>query len=260
MWERHRGGAPPNPPRPRSASLPGAPDPRGRPRAVRRPEPGTPASLLRIVCWGLVAIGLTIGLALVLRASPEVDDYGAIEPLRFLVLAFVTFVRVSPSLPAALACLAVASIPATILHELGHGVIARRLLGGEVQITVGTAGRIADVRLGQIAMSVNALGHPARGAGYASFSASRASARDVVMIALAGPAASLVGCALTGWALFASPSTGIVHNLLWGATAAGAFCVLNIVPFEFQEHRGGPRLRSDGLVALRAARIARLRR
>jgi hypothetical protein len=76
------------------------------------------------------------------------------------------------------------------------------------------------------------------------------------VIALAGPAASLLGCGLTGWALSASQSTGIVHGLLWGATAAGAVCVLNIIPFEFQEHRRGPRLRSDGLVALRAVRIA----
>lgn len=259
MWERSRNGAPPNTPRsPRHLAAPG-PDPGGRPRAARRPELGSLASLLRIVCWGLLAIGVTIGLALLVRASPAVDDYGAVEPLRFLALTFARFVRASPSLPATLVCLAVAGVPVTMLHELGHGIIARRLLGGEVRITIGTAGKIADVRLGQINMAVNALSHPGRRAGHASFAAPRASARDIAMIALAGPAASLLGCALTGWALSASQSTGIAHDLLWGATAAGAFCVLNIIPFEFQEHRRGRRLRSDGLVALRAARMARSR-
>lgn len=259
MGEHHRSGAPPNTRRPaRQIAAPG--DPRGRPRAVRRVEPRTPASLLRLVCWGLLAIGVTIGLVLVLRASPAVDDYGAIKPLHFLALEFARFMRARPRLPAGLLYIAVAGIPVTMLHELGHAVIARLLLGGNIWVTIGTAGRIADVRLGQIRVSINALSHPARRAGHASFSASRASARDIVMIALAGPAASLVGCGLTGWALSASPSSGIVHGLLWGATLGGAFGALNLIPFEFQERRGGPRHRSDGLLALRAASVARSRR
>jgi membrane-associated protease RseP (regulator of RpoE activity) len=204
----------------------------------------------------VIAIGITIALALVIRESPELDNYGAIEPFRSLALAFARFVRASPGMPGAFLYLVIVGIPVTLVHELGHAVVARRRLGGEVRVSVGTAGKIANVRLGQIAVSIKAVGHPGRRAGLASFDAARASAWDVVMIALAGPAASLIGCVITCWGLSASPSIGVAHNLLWAATAAGGCAVLNVIPFEFQERHGGPRLRSDGLVALRAGRIA----
>jgi hypothetical protein len=258
MWERSRKGGPPTPPRPPALSVADADQPGRRPPGGRPSGAGSTVSgLLRIVCWGVIAIGVTIALALAMRESPGADDYGAVEPLHFLALAFAKFARASPSLPGLFLYLAIVGIPATLLHELGHAVIARRRLGGEVRISVGTAGKLANVRLGQITMSINALGHPGRRAGHASFAASRASARDVVLIALAGPAASLVGCVLTAWALSSSQTSGVWHDLMWAATAAGAFGVLNIVPFKFQERRDGPRLRSDGLVALRAARVAR---
>jgi len=55
-----------------------------------------------------------------------------------------------------------AAIPLTFLHELGHALVAQRRLGGEVAISVGTAGKVAELRLAQIKVSVNALFDPTR--------------------------------------------------------------------------------------------------
>src|SRR4051794_14208217 len=96
--------------------------------------------------------------------------------------AVVNFMNSGPAMPGALVYLALAAIPVTLLHELGHAVVARRLLGGEVSVTVGTAGRLAELQLGHIRVSINALSHPGRRGGVATFDASRARARDIVWI------------------------------------------------------------------------------
>jgi len=176
---------------------------------------------------------------------------------RELAGTVTSFMNASPGMPAWLLYFSVALIPVTLLHELGHALAARRLLGGAVQVRVGTAGRLASVRLGQITVAVRAISHPGRIQGVAFFDATRATARDLVVVALAGPAASLLGFALALWAYASVPAVGVVHNLLWCVTLASLGAVLNIIPFEFQERRGGPLLRTDGLVALKAARIAR---
>jgi hypothetical protein len=93
--------------------------------------------------------------------------------------------------------------------------------------------------------------------GVAEFDATDATARDVLLIALAGPAASLVGTMLTAWALSACSPSGVLHDLLWAATLGGAFAVLNLVPITFQEQRDGPPVRTDGRLALDALRVAR---
>jgi hypothetical protein len=183
-----------------------------------------------------------------------------VDVLYDLAAAFVRFMDSSPGLPLSLLYLAAAGVPVVLLHELGHAVAARRLLGGEVKVAVGTAGKLADLRLGQLALSVNAVSHPGSAAGVAEFDASRATARDVLLIAVAGPVASLAGTALTAWALSAVPGPGVVFNMLWAATAAGAACVLNLVPLTLQERRGGAWLRTDGRVALDALRVARAMR
>jgi hypothetical protein len=66
-----------------------------------------------------------------------------------------------------------------------------------------------------------------------------------------------MGTILTAWALSATSNAGVVSNLLWAATFAGAFGVLNLVPLRFQERRDGPALRTDGRLALDALRVAR---
>jgi len=122
-----------------------------------------------------------------------------------------------------------------MFHELGHAVAARRRLGGAARVSIGNAGKLETIRLGEITVSLNALGHPGRRAGFAAFEASRATARDVVLIALAGPAASLVGLGFTAWALAVSQGIGVLRNLLRAAAAARLVTLLNVIPSELQE-------------------------
>ena len=112
------------------------------------------------------------------------------------------------------------------------------------------------MRLGEITVSLNALSEPGRLGGYAEFDDSRATARDVVLIAVAGPAASLVGTVFTAW-LFSGAPAGTLRDVLWALTLAGVFGVLNLIPFSFQERRDGPSLRTDGRLALDALRVVR---
>jgi membrane-associated protease RseP (regulator of RpoE activity) len=180
-----------------------------------------------------------------------------VELLYNLAEAIARFLDTGPGLVASLIFLMIASIPAIVLHELGHAIAARRLLGVDVQVSVGSAGKLAEMRLGQIALSINALSHPGRIGGAAEFDGSRATARDVLLIALAGPAASLAGTIGTALALSAVSTTGALHDLLWVATLVGVTGVLNLVPLRFQERRHGPTLRTDGRLALDALRVAR---
>ena len=62
---------------------------------------------------------------------------------------------------------------------------------------MGNVGRIAQLKLGQITASINAVGSMGGASGVASFDASEAGPRDVLWIAVAGPLASLAGGVLT---------------------------------------------------------------
>ena len=177
--------------------------------------------------------------------------------LHELAGAIDRFMRSSPGMPVLLAYIAAAGVPVTLLHELGHALVGVRRLGVPVYVSVGSAGRLLSVRLGRLTLTVNPFAHPARPGGFAELDAGRASARDLMLFALAGPAASLLGFALAAWALSAAPDTGLLHNFLWAATCCGLFGVLNVVPFVLQERRGGRSLRSDGRLALDAARAGR---
>ncbi len=171
--------------------------------------------------------------------------------------ACLAFRQSGPEFPIGFVYIAIAAVPVTLLHELGHAVAARALVGGDVEVSVGSAGKLAEIRLGQIAMSINALSNPARVSGAAYIDDASASARDVVWIALAGPLASLAGLAAASVLYSAAPPTGVAHDLLWATVATSAFGVLNIVPLKFQERRDGPLLRTDGRLAIDALRASR---
>jgi hypothetical protein len=176
--------------------------------------------------------------------------------LSSIALGFDHFMKSGPGLVLGLLYLAIVAVPLTFLHEWGHALAARRLLGGDVHISVGNAGRVAQLRLGQITATVNALGSPTRVGGYAEFDASRARARDVVLIALCGPLASLLGLLIVIPLYLAARPETIGHGLLWAAVICSAGeGVLNLVPFDLQDRRGGPIRRTDGGVALDAAKV-----
>jgi hypothetical protein len=180
------------------------------------------------------------------------------ELLRTILAAIDDFMKSGPGLPATLAYLTIAAVPVTLLHELGHAVVAMRRLREPVLVSVGSTGQLLRARVGRLTMTVNALGNPAQPGGFAAFDAARASARDIILIALAGPIASLLGAAIAAVAYSAAPTTGPWHDLLWALTFSGVGSViLNVVPFEIEQRRGGLRLRTDGRLALDAARAVR---
>lgn len=202
-----------------------------------------------------------IALLIAAVATVVAADMIGSEPLYDVIAAIVLFMEAMPPFPWFVVYGLLTAIPLTLLHEIGHALAARRLLDTPVRIAVGSFGELAKVQLGRISISVSALSSPASADGSAEFDASRARARDVVLIAIAGPAASAAGLVACLLAFAAAPPDGVVHDLLWAATINSVFAVLlNLVPFGFQERRGGPTLHTDGRVALDAAHALRMLR
>lgn len=172
--------------------------------------------------------------------------------LQALAQAIVDFMDQSPPLVWALLAIVLANIPVIALHEAGHALAARRLLDVDVDLAVGSIGRLADLQLGRVRARVSALGPYGGAGGSVQFDHGRATARDVLLIALAGPAASLGGLLVTAWLLSFASSTGVAHALLWAATLGGAIGVLNLIPFRYRERRDGPFHLTDGRLALDA--------
>lgn len=170
--------------------------------------------------------------------------------------ALAAFMDSGPGFPKVLLHAAITTIPVTLIHELGHAIAARRLLDTPVSVAIGSIGEIARVRLGEISMSINAIGSPGV-AGSAEFDAADAGARDILYIALAGPAASAAGLIVSVWALSMTSSGGFLHGVIWTTVLGGAFCVLNLIPFRYQDSRNAPIHQSDGRLALDAARTLR---
>ena len=100
--------------------------------------------------WLVVAVLLCVGA--IAAIGPDAL-YGP-------AAAVVTFMDAGPGFPQMLLYIALAAIPVTLLHELGHALAARRLLGTPVSVAVGSVGPLAQLELGKISVSLNALGSP----------------------------------------------------------------------------------------------------
>jgi hypothetical protein len=180
------------------------------------------------------------------------------DVLGALAALILDFMASAPGVPGVLLYTLVASIPLTLLHEMGHALVARRRLRSEVRVVVGTSGRLAELRLFGVSVSLRALARPGCVAGYAQYDATYATRRDVALIALGGPAASLAGFGICAWALAVAPDVGIAHGALWALTLGGAVAsVVNLVPMTLRERRDGPIVRTDGRIALDCLRAAR---
>src|SRR5687768_2540558 len=104
-----------------------------------------------------------------------------------------------PPFPALLLYLLLAGLPVTLVHEFGHAVVARRRLRGPVRVSIGTAGKIAEFRIGGIDASIKAWSNPTRiSSDYTDIAGSRATGMDMILITLAGPAASALGAVIAG--------------------------------------------------------------
>jgi hypothetical protein len=175
-----------------------------------------------------------------------------------LLAEFVVLYMTNGMFLVQLVSIAVAGVPMTLLHEFGHAFAAVNLLGEDVEVEAGNYGRFAELQLGRITVTMNAIAaDPTKPAGYAEFDASRATARDVLLIALAGPAASLLGTLLTALVLYATSPGWVLAMLLWTTILVGVIGVLNAAPFRYQTTRRSPMMRSDGLLALDALRVMR---
>ncbi|MGZ4277173.1 MAG: hypothetical protein ACXVVU_10985 [Solirubrobacteraceae bacterium] len=94
--------------------------------------------------------------------------------------------------PVPLAALFLAvGLVSTLVHELGHALAARSLVDTDVLIRIGDRVPLGTVRFGRVAVDLNAIATPRRAAGVAYADLSQATPRDMLLIALAGPAASL---------------------------------------------------------------------
>jgi hypothetical protein len=189
--------------------------------------------------------------------GPRPVDVKTVPFVYDLAAAFAHFMNGAPPLLLLVVLYPIVGMPIVLLHELGHALAAHRLLGTPVRVTVGRRARFAGLQLGKVELELNAVGSLSGPSGTAQFDDSAARARDIVWIALAGPAASLAGTVLTAVVLGATQRDGILHAAVWTATSAGVVAVLlNLVPMQTVEPSGA-RLRSDGRLALDALRIWR---
>jgi len=180
-----------------------------------------------------------------------------VDVLYTIAAALFDFISSGPGLLACALYLLVADWPVILLHELGHAMVAVRRLGGDVEVTVGNAVKLAQLRLGQVNASLHALQSPLGTAGSVTFDASRARAEDVLRVALAGPAVSALNFVGLVGAYSIAPDDGVLHDLLWAGTLASLYGVLNVIPFRLQELGQSSPQPSDGWLARDALRVMR---
>jgi peptidase M50-like protein len=193
-------------------------------------------------------------------AAPAVDP-AHVDILYAVAKGIDDWMNAGPPLVPGLICLLIAAVPVGVLHEWGHAFAATDRLGAAVKVRVGHAGKLAEFRLGEVATSINLLAVPGRIPAVAELDLSRATARDVVWIALAGPLVSAVGLLVAATLYTSAPEHGVLHGLLWAVWFESFYAVLNVIPFSLRERRRGPAFRSDGRIALDALRCAsRLKR
>jgi Zn-dependent protease len=148
-------------------------------------------------------------------------------------------------------------LPLTVLlHELGHAAMAAMRAQADVRLEVGSGPVAWRGRLARIDMAVHPLVMPAGMGGAVSFDATRASATDVLLVALAGPLTSLIGTVFA-WIWFAStPDDSWLSPLLAVAALTGLLLtVVNLLPMSIRDRNGAVMWRTDGWHALSAARV-----
>jgi hypothetical protein len=171
--------------------------------------------------------------------------------------AIQRFIDSGPQAPALFGYLLVAAVPVALLHQLGHAVVAARRGEAPVRASLRSTRHLLRSRLRRVRLTASLLAPSTPTGGPASFDAARASARDLTMIALGGPIASLAGFAAAASGLAWSSGHGSPHDLLWAATVVGFIAALSMLPLEVKERHSGAHLRTDGRVALEAMRAKR---
>jgi hypothetical protein len=167
------------------------------------------------------------------------------------------FIDLRPATPALFGYLVATAVPIALLHEVGHTLLAAARTGTRGRISIGATRHLVRAQLRRLTLTASLLTPPDSSGESASFDEARASARELILIALGGPIASLAGFGMAACGLALSARHGVLHDSLWAATVAGFIATLSAVPLESGERRSRPPIRTDGRVVLDAARAAR---
>jgi hypothetical protein len=196
------------------------------------------------------------------RDIPWVLDRAIVFGLPIVVLALLSHAgtlgvlddvmgQAPPSLPFALFAIAVMGPPAILVHELGHAVAARLLVGGAITLRIGGRDTGLRMRMGGVTVSLDPVGSLATGGGAVQFDPGRGTLADALAIVLAGPFASFLGAVVSLRFLYGatSPYEG-VSALLWAFFLLNVIATVNVLPFRVRERRDGPMVRSDGRLVM----------
>jgi hypothetical protein len=139
-----------------------------------------------------------------------------------------------------------------LVHELGHAGAALALSSGRVAIAIGRYPPLVARDLGRMTIAFHPVAPILRNHAECTPPAPKSRTEDA-LVALAGPAASLVTCIVARSALV-HVSPGLLHDALWMVTFLSLVATVgNLVPFTFTDSQGRRR-RSDGATILAALR------
>jgi Zn-dependent protease len=117
----------------------------------------------------------------------------------------------------------------TLIHESGHALAALAAGRRIAEVVVGDDQSLLRLRNDRFRFRLGAVTGRGHASGYVVFDGGGAKPRDVLLIALAGPLASLAGavacCVLAAWAW---PEPALTFALLMGAVAGWAACADNL--------------------------------
>jgi hypothetical protein len=198
---------------------------------------------------------------LVLICSLSVADKRRVESV---VNAFADAMNGGPGFPWWIGWIVLVGLLVTVIHEGGHLLAALWTGQEQVAVQIGSWGQLIEQKLGAVRLDVNVLSVPWRTRGEVSFDAALTTAHQMLIIALAGPVASLAGAAGTAW-IAASTSASAASEFFAMATVTGVLAaILNLIPMRLHEgtrRRPGAPIETDGRHVLHALQVlADLRR
>jgi hypothetical protein len=118
-----------------------------------------------------------------------------------------------------------------LIHEIGHLIAAVTLRQRVAELVVGDDNPLLTVRAGGFQLRLGTITGSGDTAGYVVYDGTRATPRDALVIALAGPFASLAGAIITGLTIPVVWSHAGIAFAMVAATAFGLLCFVgNLVP------------------------------
>lgn len=165
-----------------------------------------------------------------------------------------------PPFPWYLPWLALGALLVTAIHEGGHLAAAWLTGQRDLAMSVGEYGRVIERRLGNVRLRLSAVSAPWRAAGSVRFEAAQMMARAMLLIALAGPAASFAGATATALLASSVESRALSEFFVMATVLGLGTGVFNLVPLTLTEgtrRRPGSRIQTDGRHALSALAVLR---